>query len=60
MPSKRRRRVRRRPHWGKVLSTPPERLAGLWPHLPDFVALARSADPGGKFRNAFLDHHVFR
>ncbi len=49
-----------RPHWGKVFTTPPERLAQLWPHLADFVTAARAADPGGKFRNAFLDHHVFR
>jgi xylitol oxidase len=48
-----------RPHWGKVFTTPPERIAKLWPHLPDFVAAARTADPGGKFRNAFLDRYVF-
>jgi xylitol oxidase len=47
-----------RPHWGKVFSTPPERVAALWPHLADFVAAARRADPEGKFRNAFLDHHL--
>jgi alditol oxidase len=47
-----------RPHWGKVFSTPPERLATLWPHLADFVAAARKADPEGKFRNAFLDRHL--
>lgn len=47
-----------RPHWGKVFSTPPERLAQLWPHLADFVSLAKTADPGGKFRNAFLDRHL--
>ena len=46
-----------RPHWGKVFTTPRERLARLWPHLPDFVAAARAADPRGKFRNAFLDRH---
>jgi xylitol oxidase len=49
-----------RPHWGKVFSTPPERIAQLWPQLADFVALAQAADRHGKFRNAFLDHHVFR
>jgi alditol oxidase len=48
-----------RPHWGKVFTTPAERIAKLWPHLPDFVAAARAADPGGKFRNAFLNRHVF-
>jgi alditol oxidase len=48
-----------RPHWGKVFTTPAERIAQLWPHLPDFVAAARAADPGGKFRNAFLDRYLF-
>ena len=47
-----------RPHWGKVFSTPPSTLPELWPHLPDFVELARAADPGGKFRNAFLNDLV--
>jgi xylitol oxidase len=48
-----------RPHWGKVFTTPAERIAELWPHLPEFVAAARAADPTGKFRNAFLDRHLF-
>ncbi len=48
-----------RPHWGKVFTTPAERIAQLWPHLPDFVAAARAADPGGKFRNAFLNRYLF-
>jgi xylitol oxidase len=47
-----------RPHWGKVFSAAPEQLAVLWPHLPEFVALAHAADPQGKFRNAFLDRHL--
>jgi xylitol oxidase len=47
-----------RPHWGKVFSTPPERLPALWPHLADFVAAAGAADPESKFRNAFLDRHL--
>lgn len=44
-----------RPHWGKVFTAAPNEL---WPRLDDFVALARKADPTGKFRNAFLDHHL--
>lgn len=48
-----------RPHWGKVFSTPADAVAKLWPHLPDFVAAARTADPVGKFHNAFLDATVF-
>ncbi len=48
-----------RPHWGKVFTTPADAVAKLWPHVPDFVAAARTADPGGKFRNEFLDRLVF-
>jgi xylitol oxidase len=44
-----------RPHWGKVFSTPPERLRGLYPRWDDFQALLRRYDPAGKFRNAFMD-----
>ncbi|WP_042423762.1 D-arabinono-1,4-lactone oxidase, partial [Streptacidiphilus anmyonensis] len=45
-----------RPHWGKVFSCPPSRLAEAVPRLRDFAALARSFDPAGKFRNDLLDH----
>ena len=44
-----------RPHWGKVFTTPAERLAELHPRLPDAVALFGEHDPTGKFRNAMLD-----
>lgn len=46
-----------RPHWGKLFSAVrPE----LYPRLGDFAALATRLDPEGKFRNDFLDRHVFR
>lgn len=48
-----------RPHWGKVMHAPARRLASLYPRMDEFRALARHFDPGGKFRNAFLDRHVF-
>lgn len=48
-----------RPHWGKVIHAPAPRLATLYPRMEEFRALAHRADPGGKFRNAFLDRHVF-
>jgi alditol oxidase len=48
-----------RPHWGKLFTTPPERLAALYERLPDFQELLRSYDPQGKFRNAFLDRNIF-
>ena len=48
-----------RPHWGKLFTTSPARIRELYPRLPDFQALARELDPSGKFRNAFLDRHIF-
>ena len=48
-----------RPHWGKILHAPAVRLAPLYPHMDDFRRLATSYDPRGKFRNGFLDRHVF-
>ncbi|MSP01371.1 MAG: FAD-binding protein [Acetobacteraceae bacterium] len=48
-----------RPHWGKIIHARARELAPLYPRLEDFRALARRFDPGGKFRNAFLDAHVF-
>lgn len=47
-----------RPHWGKVFTTPPERVRELWKHLPEFADLARAADPTGKLRNAMLDRYL--
>jgi alditol oxidase len=48
-----------RPHWGKVFSTPPETLRGLYPRWDDFGALLGRYDPAGKFRNAYTDR-LFR
>jgi alditol oxidase len=47
-----------RPHWGKIIHTRAAELVPLYPKLPAFRDLARSYDPNGKFRNAFLDAHV--
>jgi alditol oxidase len=47
-----------RPHWGKIMHADAPQLAPVYPQLPAFRALARSYDPGGKFRNQFLDTHV--
>jgi xylitol oxidase len=38
---------------------PPGEIRTRYPRLPDFVALAGSHDPDGKFRNAFLERQVF-
>lgn len=48
-----------RPHWGKIMHARSEYLAPLYPKLRKFRELARSYDPGGKFRNEFVDLHVF-
>ena len=48
-----------RPHWGKITHARSQQLAPLYPKLPEFRELARSYDPDGKFRNQFVDLHVF-
>ena len=48
-----------RPHWGKIMHARPDRLALLYPRLQAFRDLARSYDPTSKFRNEFLEAHVF-
>ncbi|MEV5159192.1 FAD-binding protein [Streptomyces sp. NPDC053728] len=49
-----------RPHWGKVFTTPPDTLRGLYAHYADFERLAARLDPAGTFRNDFLAHHFRR
>lgn len=48
-----------RPHWGKAFTTPPARLAELYPGLPAFRAHAEALDPRGVFRNDFLRDTVW-
>lgn len=48
-----------RPHWGKLFTMAPATLQALYPRLPDFRRLLQRYDPGGKFRNAFLDRYIF-
>ena len=47
------------PHWGKVTAMDPAKIRSRFPRLGDFRDLVRSFDPGGKFRNAFLDRYLF-
>jgi xylitol oxidase len=47
------------PHWGKLFTMTPTRLDSRYEKLPEFVALSRKFDPGGKFRNDFLNVNVF-
>ena len=48
-----------RPHWGKLFVATAEEVAPRYPRMDDFRALANRLDPQGKFRNEFLDRHVF-
>jgi xylitol oxidase len=48
-----------RPHWGKLFTMAPARVQALYQKLPDFQNLARTYDPQGKFRNAFLEAYIF-
>jgi alditol oxidase len=48
-----------KPHWGKVIHADAETLRPLYPRMLEFRACAARYDPNGKFRNAFLDKHVF-
>ena len=47
------------PHWGKVSTMVPATLRSRIPHLARFRDLAQSFDPKGKFRNSYLNRHVF-
>ncbi len=49
-----------RPHWGKVSGMAPQAVRARYPRWDDFDALARSLDPGGKFRNDFVDAYFPR
>jgi alditol oxidase len=48
-----------RPHWGKLFTIPPDQLRPRYPKLREFGDLIARHDPGGKFRNAFVDRNVF-
>ena len=43
-----------RPHWGKLFLTP-----AAYPRHADFIRLAEQLDPGAKFRNDFVERHLF-
>jgi alditol oxidase len=48
-----------KPHWGKLIHADAATLAPLYPRMADFRALAMRHDSEGKFRNAWLERHVF-
>ncbi|TDW96169.1 xylitol oxidase [Dinghuibacter silviterrae] len=47
-----------RPHWGKLFAMDKTKLEALYPKMKDFRELVRSYDPGGKFRNAWLERLI--
>ena len=48
-----------KPHWGKLFTMSPRRLAALYQRMPDFRHLLQEYDPKGKFRNDFLNTNIF-
>ena len=48
-----------RAHWGKMFTMPTRDIRAHYPRLTDFRALLDTHDPGGKFRNAFIEHNIF-
>jgi xylitol oxidase len=48
-----------RPHWAKLFTMAPARLQSLYEKLPEFQELEKRCDPGGKFRNAYLNTNLY-
>jgi xylitol oxidase len=48
-----------RPHWAKLFTVPPARLQSRYVRLADFKSLLNHYDPGGKFRNEFIDRNLY-
>lgn len=48
-----------RPHWGKLFTIPPTVLQSRYEKLNDFKDLIAEYDPAQKFRNAFIDKHLY-
>ena len=48
-----------RPHWAKLFTLAPQQLQSQYARLVDFKALAQRHDPGGKFRNEFLETTLY-
>jgi xylitol oxidase len=48
-----------RPHWAKLFTISPPVLQSRYERLNDFKQLIKQYDPGGKFRNEFLDKNLY-
>jgi xylitol oxidase len=47
-----------RPHWGKLFTIPAAQLKARYERYADFQQLLRQYDPGGKFRNEFMEQNL--
>jgi xylitol oxidase len=47
-----------RPHWGKVFVAAPETVRERYPRSGEFIAMLCRYDPGGRFRNEYLDRYL--
>jgi alditol oxidase len=47
-----------RPHWGKLFTIGPEKVAERYPRFTDYQQLMRHYDPQGRFTNQFLDRYI--
>jgi xylitol oxidase len=48
-----------KPHWGKLFTLSPGVLAWRYSMMESFRKLVMQLDPGGKFRNEFIERNVF-
>jgi len=48
-----------RPHWGKLFTMTPSSVQSLYERVDDFRQLVADFDPGGKFRNPYLERYIF-
>ena len=48
-----------RPHWAKLFTMAPDVVRSRYERLPAFASLVSEWDPGGTFRNAFVDRFLF-
>ena len=47
------------PHWAKLFTLSPSNYLPLYRRLDAFKRIANELDPGGKFRNSFINEKVF-
>ena len=48
-----------RPHWGKLFTLAPAQLQSRYARLGEFEASLQNYDPGGKFRNEFIEKNLY-